>query len=117
MARDATAEVLGEICPHYEAAFEVLGRRWTGLIITSLVDGPRRFSEIGGAVDGLSDRMLSQRLTELEESGIVTRSVDTESRPVAVNYNLTAKGLALKPAFEALQSWAEEWMAIPAITT
>jgi DNA-binding HxlR family transcriptional regulator len=114
MARDANAELLGEICPHYEAAFEVLGRRWTGLIITALVDGPRRFSEVGGAVDGLSDKMLSQRLTELEESGIVTRSVDTESRPVAVSYDLTAKGKALKPAFEALQMWAEEWMAIPA---
>ena len=117
MPRDASAEALGEICPHYEAAFEVLGRRWTGLIITSLVDGPRRFSEIGGAVDGLSDKMLSQRLTELEGSGIVTRSVDTESRPVAVTYELTAKGMALKPAFAALQEWAEEWMAIPAAVT
>jgi DNA-binding HxlR family transcriptional regulator len=116
MVRDANVDALAEICPHYEAAFEVLGRRWTGLIITALVEGPRRFSEVGGAVDGLSDKMLSQRLTELEESGIVTRSVDTESRPVAVTYELTAKGKALKPAFEELQAWAEEWMAIPTAT-
>ena len=99
-----------QLCPHYEAAFEVLGRRWTGLIVTSLVDQPRRFSEISGSVAGLSDRMLSQRLSELEDEGIVERLVDADQRPVRVEYALTQKGRDLRPVFEALQTWAEKWM-------
>jgi len=99
-----------QLCPHYEAAFEVLGRRWTGLVVTALVEGPRRFSEIGGSVDGLSDRMLSLRLGELEEAGLIERLVDADHRPVRVEYALTEKGKGLRPVFEALQAWAEEWM-------
>ncbi|MFW6195087.1 MAG: winged helix-turn-helix transcriptional regulator [Chloroflexota bacterium] len=108
--QEAPDHIKAGLCPHYEAAFELLGRRWTGLIVTTLVDGPRRFSEIGGSVSGLSDRMLSQRLSELEEAGIVRRIVDASRRPVQVRYELTKKGAELRPVFEALQSWAERWM-------
>ena len=102
-----------QLCPHYEAAFEVLGKRWSGLIITALMEGPRRFSEIGGFVDGLSDRLLSQRLVELEESGLVERRVDGTQRPVLIEYSLTEKGAGLRDAFSELQKWADRWMDIP----
>ena len=102
-----------QICPHYEAAFEVLGKRWSGLIITSLMEGPRRFSEIGGFVDGLSDRVLSQRLAELEDGGLVVRRVDGSQRPVLIEYSLTEKGSALRDSFAELQKWADRWVDIP----
>ena len=104
-----------EVCPHYEAAFEVLGKRWSGLIITALMERPRRFSEIGGFVDGLSDRVLSQRLAELEESGLVERRVDGSQRPVLIEYSLTDKGAGLRAAFSELQKWADRWIEVPAV--
>lgn len=102
-----------QLCPHYEAAFEVLGKRWSGLIITALMESPRRFSEIGSFVDGLSDRVLSQRLAELEEFGLVERRVDGTKRPVLIEYLLTEKGAGLRDAFSELQKWADRWMDIP----
>jgi len=99
-----------EMCPHYEAAMELLARRWTGLILTSLQERPARFSVISTAVDGISDRMLSQRLVELEEIGLVERKVDTKQRPVLVEYASTQMAQELSPVFDALQSWAEKWM-------
>jgi DNA-binding HxlR family transcriptional regulator len=98
------------MCPHYEAAMELLARRWTGLILTSLQEKPARFSEIGTAVDGISDRMLSQRLVELEETGLVERKVDAKQRPVLVEYASTLMASELAPVFDALQNWAEKWM-------
>ncbi len=98
------------MCPHYEAAMELLARRWTGLILTSLMRTPARFSEISTAVDGISDRMLSQRLVELEEIGMVERKVDVKQRPVLVEYASTQMARELSPVFDALQNWAEKWM-------
>ncbi len=98
------------MCPHYEAAMDLLARRWTGLILTSLMKTPSRFSEIAVAVDGISDRMLSQRLVELEEIGLVERKVDAAKRPVLVEYVATRMACELSPVFEALQEWAEKWM-------
>ncbi len=98
------------MCPHYEAAMELLARRWTGLILTTLLDKPARFSEISIAVDGISDRMLSQRLVELEEIGMVERKVDATQRPVLVEYASTQMARELSPVFDALQNWAEKWM-------
>ncbi len=89
---------------------ELLGKRWTGLIIRALMDGPRRFTEITGYVEGLSDRLLSQRLQELEQAGIVERRVYSQ-RPVLVEYDLTEKGRALRQVVEAIQSWADHWEA------
>ena len=101
-----------EVCPHYEAAFEVLGKRWSGLIITALLERPRRFSEITGFVDGLSDRVLSQRLAELEEAGLLERRVDGSKRPVLIEYSITEKGAGLRDAFGELQKWADRWMEV-----
>lgn len=89
---------------------ELLGRRWTGLVLTSLMDTPARFSKISTAVIGISDRMLSQRLVELEEIGLVERKVYASQRPVLVEYGATAMAQELAPVFDALQNWAEKWM-------
>jgi DNA-binding HxlR family transcriptional regulator len=101
------------MCPKYERAIEILGKRWTGLILRALMDEPRRFSEIIRYVDGLSDRLLSQRLQELEAEGIVERTV-YDDRPVVIEYKLTEKGHALKSVVEAVQHWANEWDPTPA---
>ena len=103
-------DVATGICPHYEAAMGLLARRWTGLILTSLMNAPSRFSEIGEAVDGISDRMLSQRLVELENTGLIERHVDASKRPVLVEYAITPMAKELTPVFGALQEWAEKWM-------
>ena len=96
------------MCPRYQAAMAILGRKWTGLILRSLMGGPRRFTEMATYVPGLSDRLLSQRLHELEEVGIVQRRVYSE-RPVQVEYSLTTQGQALREVVEAIQRWADGW--------
>ena len=65
-----------KVCPHFHAAVELVGKRWTGAILSALADGPCRFRELGEAVPGMSDRLLSQRLRELEAEGLVERSVE-----------------------------------------
>ncbi|MCH7737049.1 MAG: helix-turn-helix transcriptional regulator [Chloroflexi bacterium] len=100
-------------CPRYENAMRVLGKKWTCLILRCLLSEPRRFTEISGYIDGLSDRLLSQRLQELEEEGIVQRQVYAR-RPVVVEYSLTPKGLAFRMVAEAIQAWADEWDEVPA---
>ena len=102
---------LGEMCPKYERVVGILGKRWTGLILRSLMDRPRRFTEIMTYVDGLSERLLSERLKELEEAGIVERRVHT-GRPVSVEYALTEKGRDLRRVVEAIQKWADRWVAV-----
>ena len=96
------------MCPRYLAAMSFLGKKWTGLILRSLMEGPRRFTEMLSYVPGLSDRLLSQRLQELEEADIVERRVYSQ-RPVLVEYSLTAQGQALREVVEAIQHWADEW--------
>ncbi len=86
----------------------MVGRRWTGAILMVLLDGPMRFSEIGATVPDVSDRLLSERLKELEAEGIVERDV-IDGTPVRVEYGLTEKGRALGPAVEALKEWAQAW--------
>ncbi|MBI4336553.1 MAG: helix-turn-helix transcriptional regulator [Chloroflexi bacterium] len=99
------------MCPLYEQAIGLLGKRWTGLILRALMDGPRRFTEVRTYVDsGLSDRLLSERLQELEEAGIVERRVHA-GRPVTVEYTLTEKGADLRRVVEAVQAWADRWIA------
>ncbi len=98
------------LCPHYEAAMELLARRWSGLVLTSLMEKPVRFSEIKTAVEGISDRVLSQRLAELEDIGLIERKVYASSRPVLVEYNATEMACELSPVFDALKDWAEKWM-------
>jgi DNA-binding HxlR family transcriptional regulator len=87
------------------AVFNLLGKRWSGLIIGVLLEGPARFSEIARRVPGMSDRMLSERLTELAKAGLIDREVDL-GPPVNVRYRLTETGLALRPGLEELARWA-----------
>ncbi len=97
-------------CPKLSGAMEVLGKKWTCLIVRSLMDGPRRFSEMASYVDGLSDRVLSERLQELEREDVVERRV-YDQRPVLVEYVLTDKGRDLRHVLESLQDWADKWTA------
>ena len=86
----------------------ILGKKWTCLMLRCLMEEPRRFSDISAYVSGLSDRLLSQRLQELEEAGIVARQVYAQ-RPVVVEYSLTEKGEALRQVVSAIQAWADDW--------
>jgi DNA-binding HxlR family transcriptional regulator len=88
-------------------AFDLLGRRWTGVILGTLSDRPTNFRELARAVDGISDSMLSARLGALTSAGLVTRTVD-EGPPVSVAYELTDAGRALLPALEQISRWADE---------
>ena len=97
-----------EPCPRYERAMNILGKKWTCIMLRCLMEEPRRFSDISSYVSGLSDRLLSQRLQELEEAGIVDRKVYAE-RPVVVIYSLTEKGEALRNVVSAIQNWADDW--------
>jgi DNA-binding HxlR family transcriptional regulator len=96
-------------CSLYHRAVELVGKRWTGAILLVLLDGPLRFSEIRQLVPDLSDRLLSERLKELEAEHIVERRV-SEDGPVRVEYSLTAKGQGLEPTVRALKSWARDWL-------
>jgi DNA-binding HxlR family transcriptional regulator len=100
-------------CSHYHHAVELIGKRWSGAILFVMTNGPLRFSEIRQLVPDLSDRLLSERLKELEAEEIVERRVYDEV-PVRVEYQLTDKGHALEPVLRSLKSWANEWMKAPA---
>jgi DNA-binding HxlR family transcriptional regulator len=102
-----------EFCPRYQAVVELIGRRWTGAVLRVLVAGPHRFNELLAAIPGLSDRLLTERLRELETEGLVTRQV-LAGPPLAVQYQLTASGDDLRPAIFAIASWAEKWLPQPA---
>src|ERR671921_1224990 len=97
-------------CGLYHRAVELVGKRWSGAIILVLLDGPLHFSGIRQLVPELSDRLLSERLKELEAEGIVERRV-LDGSPVRVEYSLTGKGEALEPAVRALKEWGREWLA------
>ncbi len=96
-------------CPLYHEAVELVGRRWTGAILRVLMDGPLRFSEIAQAVPELSDRLLSERMKELEARGIVERTV-LPGPPLRVEYSLSQMGSELEPALSELQRWAKRWL-------
>ncbi|UNO40995.1 helix-turn-helix domain-containing protein [Streptomyces sp. MST-110588] len=90
--------------------FEVFGKRWTGLIVATLLPGPVHFAELRRAVEGISERMLSDRLTELSATGLVVREVDA-GPPLRVTYRLTEAGQALEPALAELGKWAERYLS------
>ena len=96
------------MCPKFENAFELLGKRWTGLIIRTLLSGKNRFSDIAEAIPNMSARMLTERFKELEKEGIVIRNVYPEI-PVRIEYQLTEKGLELQSVMDEIQKWAEKW--------
>jgi DNA-binding HxlR family transcriptional regulator len=97
-------------CPRYHEAVELVGKRWTGAILYVLLKGGRlRFTQIAQAVPDLSDRLLSERMKELEARGIVARHV-SDGTPVRVCYELTEKGRQLAPALGELKTWADRWL-------
>ncbi len=95
-------------CQQYQHAIELIGKRWTGLVIMVLLDGPQRFGAIAEQLGGVSDRMLSERLKELESEGMIERRVYADT-PVRIEYRLTPKGAALAPVIEAVQQWSRAW--------
>src|SRR3954452_4227457 len=106
-ASDAAAGDRPACCGLYHRAIELVGKRWTGAILLVLMDGPLHFSGIRQLVPELSDRLLSERLKELEGEGIVERRV-LDGSPVRVEYSLTAKGRALEPTLRELKDWAHQ---------
>src|SRR3954463_5280071 len=107
--RQSEAAARPTCCHKYHSAVELIGKRWTGAILFVLMDGPLRFSEVKQLVPELSDRLLSERMKELESEGLVDRQVIDDTR-VRVEYRLTEKGGALEPVVRTLKSWANSWL-------
>lgn len=97
------------VCPLFHEAIELVGRRWTGAILRALMDGPLRFSEVAAVIPELSDRLLSERMKELESRGLVRREV-IPGPPLRVRYGLSQMGHELEPALGELQRWARRWL-------
>ena len=97
------------LCPKFESAFELIGKRWTGLIIRVLLTGPKRFKDLTEVISNVSSKVLSERLRELELAGIVSREVYPEV-PVRIEYGLTEKGKDFLPIIDEVQKWAEKWI-------
>ena len=98
-----------ELCLRTTRIFELLGKRWTGVVVDLLLQRPARFSELARAVPGLSERVLGERLRELEEAGVVERTVDP-GPPITVTYAPTQLGAGLEPAMAELRTWASMLM-------
>src|SRR5205809_2242967 len=103
MTRDPGQDLL--LCGRFHRAIELIGRRWTGAIIFVLLESRCRFATLRAAIPDITDRMLSDRLQELEQEGILVRTVVPDT-PVRVEYALTRKGRALAAAIEAITDWA-----------
>ncbi|HWJ78378.1 MAG TPA: helix-turn-helix domain-containing protein [Niallia sp.] len=98
------------ICPRFEKAMGILSQRWTGLIIYQLLKGPQRFCSIESSI-GISGRLLSERLKDLEQQGIVSREVFPEI-PVRIEYSLTEKGYSLEPLMKEIEIWSQKWLNV-----
>jgi DNA-binding HxlR family transcriptional regulator len=107
MKRSPTTEP--SLCVRFHRASELIGRRWSGAIIFVLLRSRCRFAALRDAIPDITDRMLTERLQELEQEGIVERTVIPES-PVRVEYALTRKGHALGSAIDAIAAWADKWI-------
>ena len=103
---------LAAFCPYYHRAAELIGRRCTGAILRALLSGVERFGDLTQTIPGLSDRMLSERLKELQAEGVVTRTVIPET-PVRIEYRLTEKGRDLSAVVAAASAWSDRWLAHP----
>jgi len=107
--RPPASRVVPELCGRFHRASELIGRRWTGAIIFVMLRARCRFATLREAIPEITDRMLSERLQELEQEGIVERVVVPEP-PVRVEYALTKKGRALGRAIGAITEWAHTWI-------
>lgn len=96
------------ICPRFEKAMGLLSQRWTGMIIYQLLSGPQRFCHIETSI-GVSGKVLSERLKDLEIEGIVKREIYSET-PVRIEYSLTDKGLAFEPIMRDIEQWSQSWL-------
>jgi len=96
------------ICPRFEKAMRLLSQRWTGMIIYQLLSGPQRFCNIEATV-GISGKVLSERLKDLESEGIIKREIYPET-PVRIEYSLTDKGLAFEPIMRDIEKWSQSWL-------
>lgn len=97
-------------CPTFQAAVELIGRRWNGAIVLAAQRGTRRFGEFSTAIPGMSERLLAQRLRELEDARIMIRTVET-GRPVSITYTLSERGEELARAVQPLIDWGERWLS------
>jgi DNA-binding HxlR family transcriptional regulator len=104
---------LSPFCPRFQYAIELIGRRWVGAVLRVLVAGPARFNELLAAVPNLSDRLLTERLRELEREGLVTRTVSSD-RPIRVTYELTDCGRSLSEIICTVGTWSERWVDVTA---
>lgn len=93
-------------CDLYKKTIEFIGKRWTGIIIFNLFTGPKRYHELLHAIDGISDRLLTERLKDLEQEGLLTKRIIEES-PRKVEYELTPPGHEFKDVCMAILGWAE----------
>ena len=100
-----------QLCTRFHYASELIGRRWNGAIIFMLLKQTCRFATLRDGIPGITDRMLSERLQELEEEGVVARTVVPET-PVRVEYSLTKKGKALAEAVDSIATWAEKYIPL-----
>ncbi|MEO7999085.1 MAG: helix-turn-helix domain-containing protein [Gemmatimonadaceae bacterium] len=96
------------VCSQFHRAVELIGRRWSGAIIFLLLKSTARFADLRAGIPGITDRMLSERLHELESEGICSRTVVPET-PVRVEYALTDKGQALAQVIDSIGVWAHDW--------
>jgi DNA-binding HxlR family transcriptional regulator len=99
------------LCPRYQYAVDILSKRWTPLIIKVLMDKPLRFSELAEVLTIVSDRVLSERLKELESEKILERHVYPET-PVRVEYSLTESGRDLAPVVQSIEDWSHRWVEL-----
>lgn len=101
-----------QICPKFEKTFEILGKKWNGLIIDVLLeDGPQRFVELANKIPEVSDRVLVERLKELEEKQVVIRKEHLTEKK-RIDYSLTKRGQALRPVMLEIQKWGEDWLTV-----
>ena len=101
------------ICPKFEKAISILSQRWTALVIYQLLSGPRRFSEIQSTI-GISGKVLSDRLKELEQMEIINRKV-FPSTPVVIKYSLTEKGRSMEPILKSIEEWSQQWISVESV--
>lgn len=105
------AEIVPQVCARFHRAVELIGSRWTGAIIQTLLQGKTRYALIKSAIPDITDRMLSERLRSLEAEDLVTRWV-IAATPVRVEYELTEKGRSLQNALHEIGAWAERWIPL-----
>ena len=101
----------GEMCPRFEKAVNILSQRWTVLVIYQMLDSPKRFGEIQSAI-GVSGKVLSDRLKNMEQEGLIKRDVYPET-PVIIEYSLTNKGQSLEPVLRDIENWSADWIEHP----